>query len=892
MKSKKSSPAPSLFASDWSLSARSTPTVAAPPVDDSCPVTFNVRSSTPPTDTASTEAPHATEADPASLSGGKRESGASPMSPRQPLPVVFPSFHPTSPSTEPTPLATSPTTGMNPNTGRPSVSPGRSSLVNHSASAMSPRARRESRKVDFSEPTRPQVQDDKKPKPLEGEDDLADVEGELASLPVMLKQSLPQSAPSISSKGSSTGKESSRTTASNSRRSSLHGNLDLCMEAGIGHEVKAASYKIGTEKAYHHLQRSNDYFTQALEIRPMYPKAMLAKSKVLIQLSTNYQPPRVAAVSLKEAVKTLRQLCALAPQSVSARETLAQACALLSSILHETDDTADDEVRVWEGMVGKLAREAMGNLEEVAGDRMDRHRDLKRSRQEEESIEMAEMFLALSAAAITVSTLAVDLPTVEQHVELAEQALDQASAMATVAATARIAGSSTCANLMTKVQLASGRSSLERLRHTFVLGCELDEDDFKCLITDMQLLATECRERAVKLKGSKAAAASTLAWEATKMLGDARVSYASLLRLVWRNRRQSKKADTERKSSKRNSETIPEEDENDEEGGEGKKNKEGDRRRSSAHSHARSSLSAGASRKGSVLDSVTEGAPVSHFHRASRVSSSGSPLSASFASARRGSWLPQNADGSFGRSRRLSSMSAPLIQTDGTSAWNRKASIISLSATEEFAGLIPSATLAQNAWIQLEGAIKQYKLALSLLNTCDLPSSHLARAKTETLSQIAYASLFEAALAPRLSVAADKRTQALVTAEVYATWAAREVGWSFLIEGTKEAAQADKRTNSWRADEAGKRAVMLLVRVWWHRAVTTESMDVETKVQAKDAVEVVVRRMRDKEGVRDGDVVRWKSWIQRYEGEMDNAEVLFWKSTSRILRGGSGFVMA
>jgi hypothetical protein len=69
-------------------------------------------------------------------------------------------------------------------------------------------------------------------------------------------------------------------------------------------------------------------------------------------------------------------------------------------------------------------------------------------------------------------------------------------------------------------------------------------------------------------------------------------------------------------------------------------------------------------------------------------------------------------------------------------------------------------------------------------------------------------------------------------------------------------------------------------------------MDVETKVQAKDAVEVVVRRMRDKEGVREGDVVRWKNWIHRYEGEMDNAEVLFWKSTSRILRGGAGFVMA
>lgn len=109
-----------------------------------------------------------------------------------------------------------------------------------------------------------------------------------------------------------------------------------------------------------------------------------------------------------------------------------------------------------------------------------------------------------------------------------------------------------------------------------------------------------------------------------------------------------------------------------------------------------------------------------------------------------------------------------------------------------------------------------------------------------------------ASLSRRLAEANEKKTSLLVTSEVYPTWAAREVGWSFLIEGTKEAAAADRRTNSWRVDEGGKRAVMLLLRVWWHRAVTTESIDVGTKAAAKDAVEVVVRRMRDREGVKDG----------------------------------------
>ena len=50
------------------------------------------------------------------------------------------------------------------------------------------------------------------------------------------------------------------------------------------------------------------------------PKAMLARSKVLITLATHYQPPKVATLSLREAVGLLRDLSRLAPRSVFARE--------------------------------------------------------------------------------------------------------------------------------------------------------------------------------------------------------------------------------------------------------------------------------------------------------------------------------------------------------------------------------------------------------------------------------------------------------------------------------------------------------------------------------------------------------------------------------------------
>ncbi|WWC67868.1 uncharacterized protein I206_101785 [Kwoniella pini CBS 10737] len=711
---------------------------------------------------------------------------------------------------------------------------------------------------------------------------------------------------------------------------------EACMEGALGHDTKAATYKVGTEKAYHHLNRASELFQLAVELRPQDKKAMLGRSKVLINLATNYQPPRVSTQSLKDAVTTLRELVKLAPLSLTARETLGQACGLLANTLHELDDNIEDEKAVWDGEIGQLARESLQYLEDVAGDKMDRMRDLNSNEAAQQSPVMAEMFLALSSAAVFVSSLSTDINIVDLHIELAEQALDQASNMATVAAAARIKSSTSSANLITRVQLASGASSLERLRHTFHLGVDLDEDDFRALIQDMSMLATECRERAAKLKGSKAATAATLAWEAIRQLADAKTLYANLLRLVWRKRGPRRRSTTKnsllptsglgtpRRLSVRNgsldARTIQEEDE-EEADGQGTPRKDSDPKSIGRRESTSSTGSKGqGSRKGSILGAVSEDAEVSDFHQNR---SRGSRPSISIPqTGRRGSWLPNAAEAGgliggrarrrsslgFGsistlpglgsspepRSRRISSIGGggPLVGPDGISAWNRKASVISIGSEDENAGLVPSSELARSAWQLLEGGVKQYKLALSVLNGSDLPNAQLAKAKNETLTAIAYSSLFMASLAPRLTVAAEKRTSLLVTAEVYSTWAAREVGWSFLIEGTQAAQLADRRTNSWRADEAGKRAVMLLVRAWWHRAVTTESIDVNTKSSAKDAVETVIRRMKDKEGATSGDVARMRYWLSKQEGEMDGAEALFWRSTSRILRGGSGFVMS
>lgn len=212
-------------------------------------------------------------------------------------------------------------------------------------------------------------------------------------------------------------------------------------------------------------------------------------------------------------------------------------------------------------------------------------------------------------------------------------------------------------------------------------------------------------------------------------------------------------------------------------------------------------------------------------------------------------------------------------------------------STDDESQAVRSSDLVKSAWILLETSVKHYKMGLNILDDSNLPAAQLAPAKNETLVAIAYSAMFMASLAPRFFLAAEKREALLVSAEVCSIWAAREVGLSFLNEGTEAVHLADKRTNSWRADEAGKRAVILLLRIWWHRAVTSQTIDVDTKTHAKDAVETVVKRVEDKEGTKEGDVFRMRHWLYVQEGELDVAEELFWRCVCRILRGGPGFVM-
>lgn len=150
-------------------------------------------------------------------------------------------------------------------------------------------------------------------------------------------------------------------------------------------------------------------------------------------------------------------------------------------------------------------------------------------------------------------------------------------------------------------------------------------------------------------------------------------------------------------------------------------------------------------------------------------------------------------------------------------------------STDDESQAVRSSDLVKSAWILLETSVKHYKMGLNILDDSNLPAAQLAPAKNETLVAIAYSAMFMASLAPRFFLAAEKREALLVSAEVCSIWAAREVGLSFLNEGTEAVHLADKRTNSWRADEAGKRAVILLLRIWWHRAVTSQTIDVDTK---------------------------------------------------------------
>lgn len=680
---------------------------------------------------------------------------------------------------------------------------------------------------------------------------------------------------------------------------------------------------------------------------------------MLYRLALNASP--VAAITnLREARQLLVSLGRATPNSASARETTAGVSSRLSHLLYVSHDQADDVEEVWEGEVGRFACEALEALEEVASERMDRVRSLRKEAFEGETPALADMFLALANAAGAVATLATDADIVDSHAELAEHALDQAANMATLAAAAKVRPPTTSAALITRVQLASGRAAAERLRHMFLLGVPLEEDDFTTLIADMTLLVKETRERTSRLKGSKGAAAAAQAFEAVRQLGDTKVLYANLLRCVWRERRERPLSPVEPGYSSNYSsmnstpptpglvraDSIPGLDRSrpgsmssvsegihsppfaeDEDEADAKTTvlsvKDADappvppkRHRApppppltltgppnvplpalppqlspitprTPLSPLNPSSTPGLTRRASDFAANTarrlsRGAAGFPFPpKMSWQATSSSPLSTSAVSPQLES--KQAGPSSPTKLRRMSSASKPL------NPWERKQSFYSplVSPAFSYQNHVPTADLAQTAWSMLSSALKHYKVALTLLSQADVGSDRV-RLKSEVLASIASASLFRASLAARIRRASaeqrdkDQPKALLNTAEVYSTWAAREVGWSFIIEGTPSAELADRRTDSWEADVEGKRAVLLTLRIWWYRATSDIGAD---KPTAKMNVARVVKRLRDLEGVSHGDVARFIASIARLEGDIDPVERLFWRSVKRILSG-------
>lgn len=212
--------------------------------------------------------------------------------------------------------------------------------------------------------------------------------------------------------------------------------------------------------------------------------------------------------------------------------------------------------------------------------------------------------------------------------------------------------------------------------------------------------------------------------------------------------------------------------------------------------------------------------------------------------------------------------------------------------------------LAEQAWVILASSIRNYKDAFSLLKTLKSTSastapaqsaSALALQRSTLLLSIATAAYFRATLAPRIAAAKDSRTALLVSAEVYSTWAAREVGWEWLVEDQPRPADftppfaGETTLIVSRHAVIGQKAIFTLLRTVWHRAVSGGPGEIskDEKRSAKARVESVVLRLKDEAGCGAYDITRFKVGIEKFEGEFDQGESLFWGGLSRTLKGNA-----
>lgn len=658
-------------------------------------------------------------------------------------------------------------------------------------------------------------------------------------------------------------------------------------------------------------------------------------------LADCYQPVKVAVTDLKDALGLLQRaqengIVESRPKTMSLQ---AKALMLLSSLLHELEHNGavPSIPRIWKSEIGDTARQAMRLCEEVADILVNEAGNAPRETRKSATTKAIDALMSVASSALQVGNLAPTQLNSDEYYAIVELALDRASTLVISAMPPSSTESSISNPFLTRIHLVSCEATIARSQHHFALGGSVDEDEFKAVISDLEVLCHRERSRAKSMRGNKAAAANTAAFYSLKQLADTRYQYACLLRQIWRKRKalppSLRRSSTSTigssgsdGSSRRSSvdvihkagpeflttvnrsasksgpprslscggDTIPEMDETSEDSPRELPSRESPHRKqvvgSPEDNLSASSILPAVRNPSITVESMPPRRPdhsllkrpsfISPFDSEAALTAGGLANPCPVVEQRRGSWMP-SGDLQAIRARRLSSIG--LAKQDASvSAWNRKASVISITSDEGMPYTTSSA-LVSAAWNILGESIKEYKVSLTVLSNTHLLASDLAQRKSEALLAIADASLFKASLAPRLSIAAEKRTSLLVAAEVYATWAAREVGWASVIEGTKESQIADKRTSSWRADEAGRMAVLTLLRVWWYRAASGSPREGDVRAAAKDAADKVTRRLAERNGNSDTLVAKFRYKVLRNDGDLDTAENLFWSSVRQNL---------
>lgn len=690
------------------------------------------------------------------------------------------------------------------------------------------------------------------------------------------------------------------------QRKSAWGHLtyEEALKSAKDHEEQGMKYPLGGDLARKSLSKASEMYASALGFKPWETLPLISKSRIVLILATHYDTPFVAVTDLRNAVADLEaaskdKTLEKSPDLLVLRAKLSD---LLCSFLKELGQTAivQSPEKIWIGERAEIAKEGL-KLWEAVSDSLVLQVG-RASGKEVKTIAMnaTEALMNLATTGSQVLSLAPTASLVNDYHEIVELALDQASDMIILAKPIGPSESSIDNPFLTQISLLSCDAALKRHKQAFALGQTLDEEDLRAVIGDLEVLSDRERARAKSMRGAKAEMTYTSAFFALKQVGDAKVTYAQLLRQAWKKRSRQSDKRLEDLLSSINRIT-------------GKSSAGGnsllsrppllDHRKSSQYSSSSrmqetiqeeceelparlSASSSEASSTGLGPLTPTDGGPSIGFGSALTGSSSFGraammmdPPATSYGShpGRKSSWMPS----SQARERRLSSIGITR-NNSSVSAWNRKASVISL--VEENSGStrqVSTVALCITAFNLLEAAIKHYKVALNALATSSLTGDQLAQTKSELLLAIADASLFAADLGGLCEPAEARRESNLDTCGIYARWAAREVGMASLIEGTTDSAIADRKVGSWRAKEAGKAAIMTMMRMWWYKAATRPN--VNAKIAAKEAVNGVLKRVGAGGEIDSRTINKYRVKLLDESGELNGSENMFWSEVDRTL---------